>query len=250
MAKTVTNIFKLSPTHFVSNIRHQHRCSQIRVLKLGVCLHVVGKSCSCRLYVGKSNFKLEISYQVPTAFPTAFISFEIERKLSNFEPSIKKVSNQFSEIYFQWYGGPCTTIYCLHLLAICLQFACNLLAICFQSACNLIAISLQSAWNLFTICLQFACDQLEIWLQFACSCYNNDCNAVWYFFLVNVVIADASGSQEYVLMLVRYHIKEWIYLYKYEWAWMFMNFYELRWKWWIFLTREPFLSNRDKSLNR
>ena len=27
-------------------------------------------------------------------------------------------------------------------------------------------------------------------------------------FLVNVVIADASGSQEYVLMLVRYHIKE------------------------------------------
>ena len=26
-AYTVTNIFKLSPTHFVSNIRHQHRCS-------------------------------------------------------------------------------------------------------------------------------------------------------------------------------------------------------------------------------
>jgi len=26
-AKTVTNISKLSPTHFVSNIRHQHRCS-------------------------------------------------------------------------------------------------------------------------------------------------------------------------------------------------------------------------------
>ena len=29
MAKTVTNILKLSPTHFVSNIRHQHRCSHI-----------------------------------------------------------------------------------------------------------------------------------------------------------------------------------------------------------------------------
>ena len=29
MAKTVTNILKLSPTHFVSNIRHQHRCSRI-----------------------------------------------------------------------------------------------------------------------------------------------------------------------------------------------------------------------------
>ena len=28
MAKTVTNILKLSPTHFVSNIRHQHRCSR------------------------------------------------------------------------------------------------------------------------------------------------------------------------------------------------------------------------------
>ena len=27
MAKTVTNILKLSPTHFVSNISHQHRCS-------------------------------------------------------------------------------------------------------------------------------------------------------------------------------------------------------------------------------
>ena len=26
-AETVTNIFKMSPTHFVSNIRHQHRCS-------------------------------------------------------------------------------------------------------------------------------------------------------------------------------------------------------------------------------
>ena len=25
MAKTVTNILKLSPTHFVSNIHHQHR---------------------------------------------------------------------------------------------------------------------------------------------------------------------------------------------------------------------------------
>ena len=27
-AKTVTNISKLSPAHFVSNIRHQHRCSR------------------------------------------------------------------------------------------------------------------------------------------------------------------------------------------------------------------------------
>ena len=27
-AKTVTNISKLSPTHFVSNFRHQHRCGR------------------------------------------------------------------------------------------------------------------------------------------------------------------------------------------------------------------------------
>ena len=27
-AKTVTNISKMPPTHFVSNIRHQHRCSR------------------------------------------------------------------------------------------------------------------------------------------------------------------------------------------------------------------------------
>ena len=27
MAETVTNILFLSPTHFVSNIRHQHRCN-------------------------------------------------------------------------------------------------------------------------------------------------------------------------------------------------------------------------------
>ena len=30
IAKTHTKIWKLSPTHFVSNIRHQHRCSQFR----------------------------------------------------------------------------------------------------------------------------------------------------------------------------------------------------------------------------
>jgi len=35
MAKTVTNIFKLSPTHFVSNIRRQNRCS-LRYLHLPV----------------------------------------------------------------------------------------------------------------------------------------------------------------------------------------------------------------------
>ena len=29
MAKTVTNILKLSPTHFVSNIRHQHRFRRV-----------------------------------------------------------------------------------------------------------------------------------------------------------------------------------------------------------------------------
>ena len=34
IAKTVTNIFKLSPTHFVSNIRHQHRCSRIFICNL------------------------------------------------------------------------------------------------------------------------------------------------------------------------------------------------------------------------
>ena len=27
VAKSVTNILKLSPTYFVSNVRHQHRCS-------------------------------------------------------------------------------------------------------------------------------------------------------------------------------------------------------------------------------
>ena len=31
MAKTATNILKLSPTHFVSNIRHQHRYSLVTV---------------------------------------------------------------------------------------------------------------------------------------------------------------------------------------------------------------------------
>ena len=30
MAKTVTNILKLLPTHFASNIRHQHRFNQAR----------------------------------------------------------------------------------------------------------------------------------------------------------------------------------------------------------------------------
>ena len=34
IAKTVTNILKLSPTHFVSNIRHQHLCSRIFWSKL------------------------------------------------------------------------------------------------------------------------------------------------------------------------------------------------------------------------
>ena len=28
--KTVINISKLSPTHFICNIRHQHRCSQFK----------------------------------------------------------------------------------------------------------------------------------------------------------------------------------------------------------------------------
>ena len=131
--------------------------------------------------------------------------------------------------------------FAFNLLAICLQFACNLLAICLRSTCNLLAICFQSACNLLAISLQFASNLPEICLQLLLIATLFDT------FLVNVVIADASGSQEYVQMLVRYHIKEWIYLYKYEWAWMFMNFYELRWKWWI---REPFLSNRDKSLNR
>ena len=31
MAKTVTNMFKLSPTHYVSNIRHRHRCNRQNV---------------------------------------------------------------------------------------------------------------------------------------------------------------------------------------------------------------------------
>ena len=33
MTKTVTNILKLSPTHFVSNIRHQHRCNRTSCFK-------------------------------------------------------------------------------------------------------------------------------------------------------------------------------------------------------------------------
>ena len=31
MAKTVTNILKLSPTHFISNIRHQHRFKPLTI---------------------------------------------------------------------------------------------------------------------------------------------------------------------------------------------------------------------------
>ena len=40
--KTVTNISKLSPTHFVANVRHQHRCSQswVTVLSLSPTLDV------------------------------------------------------------------------------------------------------------------------------------------------------------------------------------------------------------------
>ena len=37
-AKTVTNISKLSPTHFVSNIRHQYRCSRCYLFSLKPCL--------------------------------------------------------------------------------------------------------------------------------------------------------------------------------------------------------------------
>ena len=201
IAKTVTNIFKLSPPHFVSNIRHQHRCSQIRVLKLAVCLHVFGKSGCCRFYVGKSNVKLEISYQV---LPTVFRSFEIERKLSNFKPSIKTFKLIFRNIKWgassRWSFDPnsawgsigtmtigkthsslysmiCRSLYHYlmfasagqNLLAIYLQFAFNLLAICLQSACNLFAICLQSACNQLAICLQSACNLFAICLQFACD---------------------------------------------------------------------------------
>ena len=39
IAKTVTNIMNLSPTHLVSNICHQHRCNQINVyVSYGVLL--------------------------------------------------------------------------------------------------------------------------------------------------------------------------------------------------------------------
>ena len=37
-AKTVTNISKLSSTHFVSNIRHQYRCSRCYLFSLKPCL--------------------------------------------------------------------------------------------------------------------------------------------------------------------------------------------------------------------
>ena len=37
-AKTVTNISKLSPTHFVSNIRRQHRCSQFWPWIISACV--------------------------------------------------------------------------------------------------------------------------------------------------------------------------------------------------------------------
>ena len=35
---------------------------------------------------------------------------------------------------------------------------------------------------------------------------------------------------------------------RYEWAWMFMNFYELRWKWWIFNSWTLFLPTAIKVL--
>ena len=50
MAKTVTNILKLSPTHFVSNIRHQHRCSH------NFTIHLPVNFCSCIIEIDKIVF--------------------------------------------------------------------------------------------------------------------------------------------------------------------------------------------------
>ena len=38
--KTVTNILKLPPTHFVSNIGHQHRCSRSENISENIFVYV------------------------------------------------------------------------------------------------------------------------------------------------------------------------------------------------------------------
>ena len=45
IAKTVTNILKLSPTHMVSNIRHQHRCSPLKRNKISSQWFMKSKNC-------------------------------------------------------------------------------------------------------------------------------------------------------------------------------------------------------------
>ena len=51
MAKTVNHILKLLPTHFVSNIRHQHRCNPqisswvmlVKISNVGGKIEIVGQ---------------------------------------------------------------------------------------------------------------------------------------------------------------------------------------------------------------
>ena len=73
MAKTVTNISKLSPTYFVSNIRHQHRCSRCRFE------YFIWKINNCQLLTGESLwFKiLKIKKIVPFKIKNHYITGHI-----------------------------------------------------------------------------------------------------------------------------------------------------------------------------
>ena len=61
MTKTVTNISKLSPTHFVSNIRHQHRCSlfPVKIKTINVSLNQPNSNPSS---IGSNRRSLPPSY--------------------------------------------------------------------------------------------------------------------------------------------------------------------------------------------
>ena len=64
LAVFVTKISKLSPTHFVSTIRHQHRCSQLADHFCGNNWLVAGK-CSWKVFIAVGN--LFISKVFPTS---------------------------------------------------------------------------------------------------------------------------------------------------------------------------------------
>ena len=72
MVKTVTNILKLSPTHFVSNIRHQHRCSQYLAILINplVDITVIIKILRCNLWNSEIRGRLAKFYWLSfDAFP-------------------------------------------------------------------------------------------------------------------------------------------------------------------------------------